>query len=108
MLRDIADKNPYCLDEPEPFVMFMNFGYSALDIVFGVWFAKEQFLNLRKTIMREIKERFDAEDIEIPFPHRTLYTGSVTEPFPIRLFSKDEFGDCVNTNTGQDDSEEPT
>jgi small-conductance mechanosensitive channel len=85
VLRDIADKNPYCLDEPEPFIMFMNFGDSALEIRFGVWFAKEQILNLRRTIMREIKERFDAEGIEIPFPHRTLYTGSVTEPFPIRI-----------------------
>ena len=25
------------------------------------------------------------EGIEIPFPHRTLYTGSVTDPLPIRL-----------------------
>jgi small-conductance mechanosensitive channel len=85
VLRDIADKNPYCLDEPEPFIMFMNFGDSALEILFGVWFAKEQFLNVRRTIMQQIKERFDAEGIEIPFPHRTVYTGSVTEPFPIRL-----------------------
>jgi small-conductance mechanosensitive channel len=85
VLRDIANKNPYCLDEPEPFIMFMNFGDSALEIRFGVWFAKEQILNLLRTIMREIKERFDAEGIEIPFPHRTLYTGSVAEPFPIRI-----------------------
>lgn len=107
VLRDVADKNPFCLDEPEPFIMFMNFGDSALEIRFGVWFAKEQMLNLRKTIMREIKERFDAEGIEIPFPHRTLYTGSVTEPFPIRLVSNNEFGGGLSTNTGQDDSKEP-
>lgn len=90
VLRDIADKNPYCLDEPEPFIMFMNFGDSGLEILFGVWFAKEQFLNVRRTIMQQIKERFDAEGIEIPFPHRTIYTGSVTEPFPIRIISHGE------------------
>jgi small-conductance mechanosensitive channel len=33
----------------------------------------------------DLKERFDAEGIEIPFPHRTLYVGSETGAFPIRI-----------------------
>jgi small-conductance mechanosensitive channel len=35
--------------------------------------------------MQSIKERFDEEGIEIPFPHHSIYAGSVTDPFPIRL-----------------------
>lgn len=85
ILREVADQNPHCLDEPEPLIVFKGFGDSALEFLFGVWFAKADFLQLRNSIQREIKERFDAEGIEIPFPHRTLYTGEVTEPFPIRL-----------------------
>ncbi len=88
ILRDIADKNPYCLDEPEPLIFCKNFGDSALEFLFALWCVKEDYLTLRKTIMKEIKERFDAEGIEIPFPHRTLYTGSVTEPFPIKIVDK--------------------
>jgi small-conductance mechanosensitive channel len=103
VLRDIAEKNPYCLDEPEPFIMFMNFGDFALEILFGVWFAKEQILNVRRTIMQQIKERFDAEGIEIPFPHRTVYTGSVTEPFPIRLVNDGETGERSGSKTGSDE-----
>jgi hypothetical protein len=34
-------------------------------------------------IWQPIKERFDAEVIEIPFPYSSLYTESDTEPFPI-------------------------
>lgn len=49
-----------------------------------------RYLKLRQTIMQDIKEQFDAEGIEIPFPHRTLYAGSVTEPFPIQLISKND------------------
>jgi len=88
VLKDIADKNPYCLDEPEPLILFKNFGDSGLEFLFAVWCMKNDFLTLRQKIMQEIKERFDAEDIEIPFPHRTLYAGSVTEPFPVRVVDK--------------------
>ncbi len=88
ILKEIATKNQYVLDEPEPIILFTNFGDSSLDIFFGVWFHVPDFLNLRKTLLQEIKERFDAENIEIPFPHTTLYTGSVSDPFPIRLIGE--------------------
>ncbi len=85
VLAEVADKNPYCLDEPAPVILFKGFGDSALEFMVGVWFAKEDFLNLRNSMMKAIKTRFDAEGIEIPFPHRSLYAGSATDPFPIRI-----------------------
>ena len=85
ILGDLARKNPYVLDEPEPLVLFTGFGDSALEFLFGVWFAKDDFLALRSSLMPELKERLDAEGIEIPFPHRTLYAGSATDPFPVRV-----------------------
>lgn len=85
ILRDVADKNPYCLDEPEPLVIFEKYGESSLDFMVGLWFEKTQFVLLKNSIMRDIKNRFDQEGIEIPFPHRTIYTGAVTEPFPVKI-----------------------
>jgi small-conductance mechanosensitive channel len=85
VLIDIAERNPFCLDEPEPAVRFDNFGDSALEFLFAVWCVREDYLKLKNKIMQEIKERFDAEGIEIPFPHRTLYAGSVTDPLPIKV-----------------------
>lgn len=87
VLLDIAEKNPYCLDEPEPIVHLVNFGDSALELLFAVWCVKTDYLELSAKIMQEIKERFDAEGIEIPFPHRTLYAGAATGPFPVRVVS---------------------
>ena len=85
ILRELARDNPYALDDPQPLILFDNFGDSALLFKFGLWFEKSNFLNLRNSILREIKERFDKEGIEIPFPHLTLYSGSATEPFPVRV-----------------------
>lgn len=85
VLADVADANPYCLDEPKRLILFKGFGDSALEFKLGVWFEKADMLELRNSIMRDIKKRFDEEDIEIPFPHRSLYTGAATEPFPVRV-----------------------
>ena len=32
---------------------------------------------------RRLKKAFDAAGIEIPFPHRTIYAGEATKPFPL-------------------------
>lgn len=85
ILKEVADANPYCLEQPEPVVIFKGFGDSALEFLFAPWFAKQDFILLRNSILREIKTKFDDEGIEIPFPHRTLYSGAATNPFPITI-----------------------
>jgi small-conductance mechanosensitive channel len=88
VLMDLARKNPFCLDEPEPLIVFTDFGDSAIEILYALWFEGSDYLKLKNSIMIGIKETFDREGIEIPFPHRTIYTGSVTEPFPVRVTEK--------------------
>ncbi len=90
VLERVAQANPLCLDEPKPIFVFLGFGESSLDMQFSVWVKREKFIDLKNSIHEEIKEAFDAEGIEIPFPHRSLYTGSVTEPFPIRVITDTE------------------
>jgi len=85
VLLAVADAEPLCLDEPKPMFLFIGYGDSALEFQFSVWAATETFWELRTRMWLAIKRAFDAADIEIPFPHRTLYTGAVTEPMPIRL-----------------------
>jgi small-conductance mechanosensitive channel len=88
VLFDVADKNPLSLEEPGPLFIFRGFGDSALEIQFSVWAQREEYLNLMNSIQLEIKATFDEAGIEIPFPHRTLYTGSITEPFPVQVVSR--------------------
>lgn len=88
VLFEVAEKNPLCLIEPEPLFRFQGFDDSSLNIQFSVWVRSEEFLSVKTELQLEIKEAFDKADIEIPFPHRTLYTGSVTDPFPISIVSE--------------------
>ena len=85
VLMSVADANTLCLDEPVPLFIFTGFGDSALEIQFSIWAKRENFLALRNGITAEIKAAFDDADIEIPFPHRSLYAGEATRPFPVRI-----------------------
>lgn len=72
VLREIAHDNTLVLDEPTPLVSFTGFGESQLDFKLGVWHEREDFLELRNSILRDVKMRFDEVGIEIPFPHRVI------------------------------------
>ena len=85
VLFEIADRNPLCLDEPKPILIFQGFEDSSIDLQLSVWAQRENFLELKNSIQIEIKEAFDRLGIEIPFPHRTLYAGSATAPIPVRI-----------------------
>ncbi|RLK48358.1 mechanosensitive ion channel-like protein [Alkalispirillum mobile] len=88
VLDEVATANPLCLEEPKPQFLFLGFGDSALNLQFNVWAQRENFLEMRNSLQIEIKEAFDREGIEIPFPHRTLYAGSVTDPFPVQVVDR--------------------
>lgn len=85
LVFQVADRNPLSLEEPPPRFIFERYGDSALEFQFSVWARRENYLEMRTTIQIEIKEAFDAHGIEIPFPHRTIYAGSATEPMPVRM-----------------------
>ncbi len=38
--------------------------------------APDQRWAVRREFLRRVKNRFDTETIEIPFPHRTVYVGN--------------------------------
>ena len=97
VLLDVADQNPLCLEEPSPLIIFQGYADSSINHQFSVWAKTENYLELRNSIPVEIKEAFDEHGIEIPFPHRTLYTGSETDPFPVR--NTDRMSDSLSAQT---------
>ncbi|MCB1646387.1 MAG: mechanosensitive ion channel family protein [Pseudomonadales bacterium] len=83
VLMQVADRNPLCLDNPEPLIIMQGFGESSIDMQFSVWTLKENYLQMRNSIYEDIKHAFDNAGIDIPFPHRTLYVGEKTIPMPV-------------------------
>ena len=83
VLLDVADRNPLCLREPVPLIIFQGFGDSGVLLQLSVWATTQNHLALRNSVSQEVKAAFDAAGVEFPFPHRTLYTGSQTLPMPV-------------------------
>lgn len=90
ILFEVAERDPLVLEEPQPLYIFRGFGDSSLNIQFSIWVQRDNFLEVRNRIQEEIKRVFDAAGVEIPFPHRTLYTGAVTDPFPVQIVEGDD------------------
>jgi len=90
VLMEIAKNEPDCLNYPEPMAVFNDFGNSSLDLLFYVWSTKQNWVKVKNSLMDAIKERFDEEGIEIPFPHISVYAGSVTDPMPIKIVDDDK------------------
>lgn len=68
-LIDVATNNPFCLIEPEPFVLITDFADSGIEFLLGLWIEKTDYVVLKNSIMIEIIDAFRSEDIEIPYPH---------------------------------------
>lgn len=85
VLRNVLLNNTACLDDPEALVSFTGFGNSSCDFLVGAWCRKEDYLALKNSLSREIKEAFDREGIEIPFPYTVLSGGKAAAPIDINI-----------------------
>jgi small-conductance mechanosensitive channel len=72
VLKDIAANELLALKEPEPTVQITQYENSGIAIMFGVWGKNEEFVQLKTSLLITIKERFNAEGIEIPYPHLVI------------------------------------
>ena len=61
------------LKEPAHQLAVSELADSSVNFVVRMWCAKEDYWALKFDMTRAIKEAFDAEGIEIPFPQRTVH-----------------------------------
>ena len=71
--------------EPLEILGLDKFGNSAIIIKARIKTKPIKQWLVGREMNRRIKQRFDEENIEIPFPHQTVYFGEASKPFGIRL-----------------------
>ncbi|NMM50520.1 mechanosensitive ion channel [Flammeovirgaceae bacterium KN852] len=69
-----ANKNENVLSNPEPFLLFTDYGSSSIDFTLLVWSTKyvDRPAFLQSELYYAIFRRFKEENIEIPFPQRDI------------------------------------
>ncbi|WP_417750569.1 mechanosensitive ion channel family protein [Salinibaculum rarum] len=66
------------LDDPEPTVRLIELGDSSVGLQSRIWISqpsRSDFVKTRAEYVKTVKERFDEEDINIPYPNRTIGGG---------------------------------
>jgi small-conductance mechanosensitive channel len=70
-----AENHPEILDEPAPSVRLTELGDSSVGLKSRIWIddpSRGDFVKTRSEYVQTVKQRFDDEDINIPYPNRTL------------------------------------
>ncbi|WP_298450497.1 mechanosensitive ion channel family protein [uncultured Marinobacter sp.] len=102
LLLDLAEKNPACLEEPKAFVLVTAFGPSSVDLQFSFWVPKDKVLEGKSGMLVAVKKALDKADIEIPFPHTSIYAGSHSEPFRVQLMAPEKVTEKEELNVQKD------
>jgi small-conductance mechanosensitive channel len=82
----VADSAEWVAKDPAPKVVVKNFGESSVDLQLRVWIHDaRRRMDVIDMITDEVKEAFDREGIEIPYPKRDIHIKYVApgEPPPL-------------------------
>lgn len=73
ILTEIIESHEAVLKDPEPFVRLHELGESSVNFIVRPWVRTDDYWPVYWDITREVKMRFDAEGVSIPFPQRDVH-----------------------------------
>ena len=73
ILEEIVSANELVLEEPEAKVKLHELADSSVNFICRPWVKPDDYWDVYWDITREVKRRFDAEGISIPFPQRDVH-----------------------------------
>jgi small conductance mechanosensitive channel len=73
ILSSLAKEDPRILTDPPPDIAVSALRDSSVIVVFRPWVKRENYWDVRFDLMHKVKDSFDANGIEIPFPQQVVY-----------------------------------
>ncbi|SFI08893.1 small conductance mechanosensitive channel [Tindallia magadiensis] len=73
VLQRIADEHPLVMKDPAPMIVLGEHGDSAIVFYFRVWCQAEDYWTIYFEMMERVKEAFDKEGINIPYPQMDVH-----------------------------------
>ena len=73
-----AERHDGIMDDPGPTVRLVDLGDSSVALQSRIWIAdpsRADFVKIRGEYVQAVKQRFDEEGIDIPYPNRTIGGG---------------------------------
>lgn len=70
VIRDVITADERVHSDPEPVVVVVGHGASSIDISARVWAATADHWVIKWEMWKLVKQAFDRNDIEIPYPHQ--------------------------------------
>ncbi|MGH1463076.1 MAG: mechanosensitive ion channel family protein [Neptuniibacter sp.] len=82
VIDEVLANHPHILNDPAPFVEVETLNDSSVDFLVRPFCKGEHYFDVLYSVPEQIKKALDANNIEIPFPHRKVILvneGSATE-----------------------------
>jgi small conductance mechanosensitive channel len=73
IVMDLLNKDSRILSDPPAQIAVSEPADSSVNFVVRPWVKKEDYWSVRFQLTRKIKEAFDENNIEIPFPQQTVH-----------------------------------
>ena len=77
LLLELCNNHELVLQEPAPVCVVDELGDFSVNLSLRYWTKRQDFWTVRFHIIEETKLTFDANGIEIPFPHQVMVSEEI-------------------------------
>ncbi|MEO0421264.1 MAG: mechanosensitive ion channel family protein [Pseudomonadota bacterium] len=79
IIEEVVSEHPMVLKDPAPTIKMSELADSSVNFIVRPWAKTSQYWDVFWDVTKRVKERFDAEGINIPFPQRDLHLAGPIE-----------------------------
>jgi len=73
VVESVVKADSRVMADPAPMVVVGNLGESSVDLTIRIWCQAGDYWPLKFELTKQLKQKFDAEKLTIPFPQRTIH-----------------------------------